>query len=156
MGLELAGLRVGRPAADVAAAGWDEYLAQLHRDGVPAGLLAGVEARAHPFHAVLGRLDGEPVAAGLAFDLDGDCGIYNVSTLEAARRRGIGTAVTARLALDARDRGCATASLQATAASERLYAAIGFRDLGRFFEYTPAATPARPSVRSPRSPAPRR
>ena len=75
------------------------------------------------------------MAAALAFDQDGDCGIYNVETLAHARRRGLGTALTALLLHDARDRGCQTASLQATPMAERLYAAAGFRDLGRFEEY---------------------
>jgi len=30
-----------------------------------------------------------------------------------------------------------TASLQSTPMAERVYAAIGFRDLGRFLEYVP-------------------
>jgi hypothetical protein len=47
----------------------------------------------------------------------------------------LGTALTAPLAHDARTRGCATASLQSTAMAEGVYAAVGFRDLGRFFEY---------------------
>ena len=38
---------------------------------------------------------------------------------------------------DARARGCRTASLQSTAMAERLYAAVGFRDLGRILEYVP-------------------
>jgi predicted GNAT family acetyltransferase len=59
------------------------------------------------------------------------------------RRRGLGTAVTARLVEDAAARGCATATLQATETAERLYAAVGFRDLGRFVEYVPGAAPAR-------------
>jgi predicted GNAT family acetyltransferase len=52
-----------------------------------------------------------------------------------ARRRGLGTALTALHLQLARDRGCKTASLQATEMAERIYAAIGFRDLGRFVEY---------------------
>jgi len=70
-------------------------------------------------------------------DLDGDCGIYNVGTLEHARRRGLATALTAIQLHDARARGCETASLQATQTAERLYAGIGFRDLGRILEYIP-------------------
>ena len=38
---------------------------------------------------------------------------------------------------DAAERGCSTASLQSTAMAERLYAAVGFRDLGRILEYVP-------------------
>ena len=35
------------------------------------------------------------VAAAMAFDCDDDCGVYNVGTVEAYRRRGYGTALTA-------------------------------------------------------------
>ena len=63
--------------------------------------------------------------------------MFNMSTIEAARRRGLGTALTARHVHDAVDRGCSTASLQSTAMAERVYAAVGFRDLGRFLEYVP-------------------
>jgi ribosomal protein S18 acetylase RimI-like enzyme len=70
----------------------------------------------------------------------GDCGIYNVSTMEQARRRGLGTALTALHAFDAVERGCRTASLQATAMAEGLYAAVGFRDLGRILEYVPSSS----------------
>jgi predicted GNAT family acetyltransferase len=44
--------------------------------------------------------------------------------------------VTALLLHDALAAGCTTASLQAMA--ERLYARLGFRDLGRILEYAPA------------------
>jgi hypothetical protein len=45
--------------------------------------------------------------------------------------------VTALLAHEAATRGCRTASLQSSEMAERIYAAIGFRDLGRFLEYVP-------------------
>jgi len=38
---------------------------------------------------------------------------------------------------DALARGCRTASLQSTQMAERVYAAVGFRDLGRILEYVP-------------------
>jgi predicted GNAT family acetyltransferase len=80
---------------------------------------------------------GENVATAMAFDLGGDYRIYNVTTLERARRRG--TALTAVHMHDALARGCQTASLQSTEMAERVYAAVGFRDLGRIFEYVPRA-----------------
>ena len=52
-------------------------------------------------------------------------------------KRGLGTALTAAQAYDARDRGCRTASVQSTEMAERVYAAVGFRDLGRILEYVP-------------------
>jgi hypothetical protein len=72
-----------------------------------------------------------------AFDHCGDCGIYNVGTLEHARRRGFRTALTALRVHEARARGCQTASVQSTEMAERVYAAVGFRDLGRILEYVP-------------------
>jgi ribosomal protein S18 acetylase RimI-like enzyme len=89
------------------------------------------------------RCDGStapprPCSRAHALDHDGDCGIFNVVTLEAARRRGIGGALTGRLLRDAAARGATTASLQSTPMAEGVYAAAGFRDLGRILEYAPA------------------
>jgi ribosomal protein S18 acetylase RimI-like enzyme len=135
MGMSLDDLRLPRPALDLAPSNWPAYLEYLRIVEFPAGLLGGVDPSA--FHLLIARIDGENVTTGLAFDLGGDCGIYNVSTLEWARRRGLATALTTLLAHDARARGCRTASLQSTPAAERLYAAVGFRDLGRLLEYVP-------------------
>jgi GNAT superfamily N-acetyltransferase len=134
MGLDLRDLRLPRPELDLAPPDWTAYVRHLAAAGVPEGLLAGVDPE--PFRLLLARVDGETVGTALAFDHAGDCGVFNVSTLEHARRRGLGTALTARLLHDAAARGCRTASLQATPMAERIYAAAGFRDLGRFLEYT--------------------
>jgi GNAT superfamily N-acetyltransferase len=133
MGMELRGVRVPVAELDLAPSDWARYVSYLERFGVPEGLLAGVDPGA--FRLLLARRDGELVATGLGFDRDGDRGIYNVSTVEHARRRGLGSAVTARLVDEAAARGSRTASLQATEMAERVYAALGFRDLGRFLEY---------------------
>ena len=114
---------------------WAEYLRYLENAGVPAGLLSGADPSR--FHLLVARLAGESIATALAFDHDGDCGVFNVSTLERARRRGLGTALTTRLLHDALERGCSTASLQSTAMADRVYAAVGFRDLGTILEYAP-------------------
>jgi ribosomal protein S18 acetylase RimI-like enzyme len=132
MGLALDDFRLPRPALELGPPDWDECLRLL---GVPPGLLA--EADPAAFHVLVARLGGENVATALAFDHGGDCGIYNVATLERARRRGLGTALTAIHVHDARARGCQTASLQSTAMAEGVYAAVGFRDLGRILEYVP-------------------
>lgn len=132
MGMVLDDLPLPLPAVAASALSWDEY---LHQFGLPPGFLAGADhAR---FHAQAVRHDGEAVAAALAFDHDGDCGIFNVETLEHARRRGLATALTLQQVHAARARGCQTASLQATPEAERVYAAVGFRDLGRILEYVP-------------------
>jgi ribosomal protein S18 acetylase RimI-like enzyme len=131
MGMALYDIRLPRPQIELGPPDWSEYLRIV---GVPPGFLRGVDRTA--FH-VLARLGGETVATAMAFDRDGDCGIYNVTTLERARRRGLGTALTALHVHDVLARGCQTASLQSTKLAERMYAAVGFRDLGRILEYVP-------------------
>jgi ribosomal protein S18 acetylase RimI-like enzyme len=132
MGLTLDEMRLPRPEVDLAAPDWFEYLRIV---GVPPNFLE----RADPsvYHVLVARLDGENVAAAMAFDFGGDCGIYNVGTLEHARRRGLGTALTVLHLHEALARGCETASLQSTEMAERMYAAAGFRDLGRILEFVP-------------------
>ena len=132
MGMALADIRLPRPEIELGSLDWGEYLRLF---GLPSGFLAGADHSA--FHLLVARLGGEDVATALAFDHGGDCGIYNVGTLEHARRRGLGTALTALQLHDALARGCQTASLQSTPMAERVYAAVGFRDLGRILEYVP-------------------
>jgi len=132
MGMAVAELRPPPPGIEVARADWPEYLGVAE---LPAGLMTGIDPAA--FQVVVGSLNGEVLAAGISYDHLGDCGIYNVVTKERARRRGIGTAVTAALVHAARERGCATASLQSTPVAEGVYAALGFRDMGRILEYAP-------------------
>lgn len=132
MGMALNDIRLPRPEIELVPAGWSEY---LRASEFPPGLLGGADPAR--FHVLVAALDGQNVAVALAFDLGSDCGIYNVGTLEHARRHGLATALTAVALHDARDRGCETASIQSTEMAEGVYAAVGFRDLGRFLEYGP-------------------
>jgi ribosomal protein S18 acetylase RimI-like enzyme len=132
MGMALDDIAVPRPHIRLGPADWAEY---LRMEGLPPDFLAAADHAA--FHLLVARIGGEMVAAALAYDFAGDCGIYNVGTVEKARRRGLGTALTAAQVHDARDRGGRTASLQSTQMAERVYAAVGFRDLGRIIEYVP-------------------
>lgn len=135
MGMPLAAGSITRPEVELGPLDWAEYREYLENVGAPAGLLSGADPSA--FHALAARRAGANVATAIAFDHHGDCGIYNMSTLETARRRGLGTALTARHVHDAAQRGCCTASLQSTPMAERVYAAVGFRALGRILEYVP-------------------
>jgi GNAT superfamily N-acetyltransferase len=132
MGMRLTDILVPRPALELGTAGWDDFLRIF---GFPERLLDGADHSA--FHLLFARLGDECVATATAFDYDGDCGIYNVATLEHARRRGLGTALTALQLHDAAARGCLTASVQSTEMAEHVYAAVGFRDLGSILEYVP-------------------
>ena len=132
MGMVLSDILVPRPEIELGSADWAGYLRLVE---LPPDFLSRADPAA--YRIVIGRLEGANVATALAYELDGDCGIYNVSTLSHARRRGLGTALTALLVHDARDRGCTTASLQSTPMAEGVYAAVGFRDLGEIHEYVP-------------------
>ncbi|MGW5360724.1 GNAT family N-acetyltransferase [Actinopolymorpha pittospori] len=130
MAMPLDDLAVPRPEVHLGESGWSEYLRIV---GVPDGLLQDMDT--NDFHVLIARLNRHNVATAMAYDHDGDCGIYNVATVPNARRRGLGTALTALHVHRAKERGCTTASLQSTKIAERVYASVGFRDLGRFLEY---------------------
>lgn len=130
MAMSLDSIPVPRPDLQLAPADWDDYLTVLNTS---PGLLAGVDPT--DFHVTIVSADGENVAAAMAYDHAGDCGIYNVVTVPHARRRGLATAVTALHLHEARARGCTTVSLQSTEMAHRVYAGVGFVDLGRLIEH---------------------
>lgn len=132
MGMALDDIRLRRPEIELGAPDWSDYLRLLE---VQPDFLSRADPAA--YHILIAVLDGESVAMAMSVDRDGDCGIYNVGTLDPARRRGLGTALTALHVHDARARGCRTASLQSTAMADGVYAAVGFRDLGRILEFVP-------------------
>jgi ribosomal protein S18 acetylase RimI-like enzyme len=132
MGMALVDARLPRAEVELGPPDWAEHLRIV---GVPPGFLSGAARLA--FHVLNARLGGENVATAIAFDFQGDCGIYNVGTLEAARRRGLGTGLTGLHLQHAIARGCESASVQSTEMAEGVYASLGFRDLGLLLEYVP-------------------
>ena len=139
MAMVLDEIRLPRPNLDLAPPDWLEH---LRFAGVPPNFLRGADP--HAYHVLIARLGGESVATAMAFDHLGDCGIYNTGTLAHARRRGLATALTALHVHDARARGCQTATLQSTEMAARVYATVGFRDLGRILEYVPPRRSSEP------------
>jgi GNAT superfamily N-acetyltransferase len=81
-------------------------------------------------HAYRVDLSGRAASVALALHHNGDCGVSFVATVPSARRRGLATSVMRAALAGARETGCTTVSLQATEVGERLYARLGFRDLG--------------------------
>ncbi|HEX4472209.1 MAG TPA: GNAT family N-acetyltransferase [Nocardioides sp.] len=123
-----------RPDPHVGPGEWSEYLRVLE---LPSGLLESADP--HDFEVVVAELGDEPVGTGMAFDHETDSGIFNVATLDDARRRGLGSAVVAALLAGAAERGRRTATLQSTEMARGVYAGQGFRDFGRILELGPPA-----------------
>jgi ribosomal protein S18 acetylase RimI-like enzyme len=92
-------------------------------------------ADSNPMRSFLARLDGHPVGTALALRSGQDAGIFNVGTLEHARRRGVGRAITLAALADAKAAGCSHAVLQSSPAGHPVYESLGFRDFGRYRVY---------------------
>ena len=99
------------------------YLAAVSRDDL------GDAAAAHYY---LACLHGEPVAASALTLAAGAAGMFAVSTIEAARRKGIGAAVTLAPLLAARDLGFCAGVLQASEMGYSVYARMGFSEHFRY------------------------
>ena len=121
----------GHPGTAVGEAGTAD------RDKIAAdhdsGTITMLRERLRSGHSVLAAAFGPagPLAAGSCQAVDGVGEITGVGVLPAERRKGLGAAVTALLAADARDRGVQTVFLSATDdAVARVYARIGFCEIG--------------------------
>jgi hypothetical protein len=122
--LDLNGNAPARPA-DLATVGHVNDLAYGNPDNrlertlapLPPGLL----------HAYRADHKGRPAAVALALHHGEDCGVSFVATAPYARRQGLASDVMCRVALDAQQAGCTSATLQATNLGEKLYRALGYR-----------------------------
>lgn len=83
----------------------------------------------------LGRLDGKPVATSGVIATGGGALVINVVTLEAARGRGIGAAMTHRPLADVKALGYKIGTLEATAMGYPVYVRLGMREYCRMQEY---------------------
>jgi GNAT superfamily N-acetyltransferase len=85
---------------------------------------------------LLVRRDGEPVGCGSLFESGGFAWVTNIGTVPAARRRGVGGAVTGRLLSIARERGHHHAFLAASVMGEPIYRRMGFVTMCRLGRLT--------------------
>jgi ribosomal protein S18 acetylase RimI-like enzyme len=76
----------------------------------------------------LAYLEGTPVGACTIVYGAGVAGVYSVATVEEARGRGIGRAVTLGPLLDARQRGYRVGVLEASDMGYNLYKQLGFEE----------------------------
>jgi GNAT superfamily N-acetyltransferase len=75
------------------------------------------------------RVDGEPVCTLGTHDNDDDCEVYFVATLPDHRGRGLARRLLQRALIDARDRGLAFSSLQATKMGYPIYERLGYEPI---------------------------
>lgn len=83
----------------------------------------------------VGYLEGEPVAVSSLVMAAGLAGIYAVATLPAARRRGIGAAMTLHAMAEGKRRGARHAVLQATPMGLPVYERLGFAQVHEYVTF---------------------
>lgn len=108
--------------------------------GALADLMVPMARPGSPARTVVAQLDEIPVAAAQGILVGDAVAIFNVTTLEAARGRGIGAAVTLAILRDAIERGARFGVLEATDMGHPVYRRIGFRDVGSFRVFTEPET----------------
>jgi hypothetical protein len=86
----------------------------------------------------IGYADGRPVATSVGFRTGHTIGVYNVTTIRAARRRGYGDAMTRRVIVDGAFAGCEAAALQSSDVAFPMYSRMGFRTVIRYRRFVPA------------------
>ncbi len=89
------------------------------------------------FTALLGMLDGVPVATSAAFVSGDTIGVYNVATVESHRRRGLGEALTAAAARVGSEAGATRSILQASRAGEPVYRRMGYETPAHYRQFEP-------------------
>jgi len=83
----------------------------------------------------VGYEDGDPVVSGLGWRTGRTVGVYSIATIESARRRGYGAAITARVVADGVVAGCDVSALQASELGRPIYERLGFRTVVTYTAY---------------------
>lgn len=134
----------GVSARRVDAASYDTFLEVLAATGLPvewASISFPRRLVDEPDTAMfIGYLEDTPAASSFVTRTGDTAGIYAVGTAEAARRRGVGSAVTWAAVGAARDWGCAAVVLQASEMGYPVYRTMGFESVVDYARFMPAET----------------
>lgn len=84
------------------------------------------------FRTFLATIDGEPAATSTLLVADDTAGLYNVGTLPAFRRRGLGRLVSVAALAAGRSEGARVGVVHASPDGEWVYRALGFEEVCRF------------------------
>jgi GNAT superfamily N-acetyltransferase len=122
---------------------WRVAIASYASIGFPPEVFAGYTNHAgllaENVVAFLALLDGEPVGIAMTMVSHGVAGVYWVGSLEQARGKGIGRAVTVAATNAGFDLGADVASLQASPMGKPIYEAMGYETA---FDYRMFMSPA--------------
>ncbi len=86
-------------------------------------------------YAVVAYLEGEPVSCAVLYERDGVGGLYWVSTVQGARRRGLGELVTRATVNEGFRRQARLVVLQASTMGAPMYRRLGFVEVTRHRRY---------------------
>jgi len=84
------------------------------------------------YRLAVARRDDQMLACAAALVHDGNAEVVFVATLPDARRQGLAAECMRTVLRAAAMDGCTTSTLEATAAGEPVYAAMGYRSYGRY------------------------
>jgi GNAT superfamily N-acetyltransferase len=138
-GVELRPLSKAEEADDY----WKVAVASYASIGFPPEVFGGYSNHdgllAANVAAFIAYLDGEPVSIAMTIVSHGVAGIYWVGSLEQARGKGLGRAVTAAATKAGLELGADVASLQASPMGKPIYEAMGYQTV---FDYRLFMSPA--------------
>ncbi|HUG47006.1 MAG TPA: GNAT family N-acetyltransferase [Candidatus Limnocylindria bacterium] len=104
-------------------------------EAVLRSIITPTMAQRAGFAAYVGYTEHGPVTTGLGIRTGRTIGAYNIATLPAARRRGYGAAMTARVIADGAAAGCDVAILQSSRMGHSVYERLGFRTVVEYMGY---------------------